>query len=70
MPGEKVTRKFAFHSVVSKEKISKGEIISKKNITIKRPGNGFYKANDFFKILGKKAKSDIKKNIQIKKSHI
>lgn len=70
LPGEKVTRKFAFHSIVSKKNIIKGEIISEKNITIKRPGTGFFKANDFFKVLGKKAKSDIKKNIQIKKKHI
>jgi N-acetylneuraminate synthase len=63
---EQVTRNFAFASVVSIENIKKGEIFTKKNIWVKRPGNGEIKADKFYKILGKKSKSNIKKNTQIK----
>ena len=64
---EKVTMNFAFASVVSSEFINKGTILSKKNICLKRPGNGDFLAKDFKNIIGKKAAINIKKNIQIKK---
>lgn len=64
---EKITAKFAFASVVSSKFIKKGEIFSKNNITLKRPGTGIYGPSDFYKILGKKAKKNIKSNIQLKK---
>ena len=67
---EQVTRNFAFASVVSTKKIEKGEKLSKTNIWVKRPGNGDFSANNYWKILGKKAIKNIKKNIQIKKSDI
>ena len=67
---ESITMNFAFASVVSKISIKKGEILSRKNICLKRPGNGDYKAKDFIKILGKKLKKNINANIQIKKTYI
>ena len=58
---------FAFSSVVSIKEIKKNETFTKKNIWVKRPGTGDFRANEFARILGKKAKSLIKKDIQIKK---
>ena len=62
--------KFAFASVVSIKKILKGEKLSLKNIWVKRPGSGDFLAKDLTKLIGKKAKKEIKKNIQIKKTFV
>tara|TARA_X000000950_G_scaffold188058_1_gene227425 strand:- start:698 stop:1729 length:1032 start_codon:yes stop_codon:yes gene_type:complete len=67
---EKVTMNFAFASIVAKNHIKKGSLISEKNICLKRPGNGDFLSKDFTKLIGKKAKFDIQKNTQIKKKHI
>jgi len=64
---EKKTAKFAFSSVVSIKDIMLGEVFSEKNIWVKRPGTGYFKANQFDKILGKKAKRFILKDNFIKK---
>jgi sialic acid synthase SpsE len=64
---EAITKNFAFHSVVSKKNIYPGDILSFNNLTTKRPGNGYYKANDIYKLLGKKSKNFVKKNYQVKK---
>lgn len=61
---------FAFASVVSKKYIKKNEKLSKINITLKRPSTGDYGPGDYKKILGKKAKVNIEKNIQIKKKYL
>ena len=61
---------FAFASVVAKNLIKKGTLISEKNICLKRPGNGDFLSKDFRSLIGKKALFDIKKNTQIKKKHI
>ena len=53
--------KFAFASVVSLRKILKGEKLSLKNIWVKRPGSGDFLAKDLTKLIGKKAKKEIKK---------
>lgn len=66
---EKVTIDFAFASVVSRTKISKGEKLTKKNIELKRPGTGDYGVNDFDKLIGKSVKKNIEQNIQISKNH-
>ena len=67
---EQVTRNFAFASVVATENIKKGEKLTKKNLWIKRPGNGYFSAEKFQSLLGKKANKDIKKNFQLKKNDI
>ena len=67
---EQVTRNFAFASVVSTKDISKDEKLSKNNIWIKRPGTGYFSAEDYKKLIGKKANKRIKKNYQIKKNDI
>ena len=64
---EQVTRNFAYASVVSRRKIEINEILSLKNITVRRPGTGYFGAAEFKNLLGKKVRSIIKKNTQIKK---
>ena len=67
---EQVTRNFAFASVVATDNIKKGEKLTKKNLWIKRPGTGYFNAEKFQSLLGKKANKDIKKNFQLKKDDI
>ena len=67
---EKVTIDFAFASICSISSIKKGDLFTMSNIWVKRPGTGDFLAKDFNTILGKKAKVDIKKNTQIKKSDV
>ena len=66
---EKKTANFAFASVVSNLDIKKGEILNKNNIWVRRPGNGDFSANEYYSLLGKKIKKNVKKNTQIKKIH-
>ncbi len=67
---EKKTAEFAFASVVSTRDIKSGEILTKSNIWVRRPGTGDFTAEDYLSLIGKKLKKNIKKNTQIKKNHI
>ena len=67
---EKKTIDFAYSSVVSLKKISKGEKLTKRNIWVKRPGLGDYLAEDFTKLLGKFAKKKIEANKYIRKKDL
>ena len=62
---EQVTINFAFASVVSIKPIQKGEILSTENIWVKRPAGGI-PAEEFEKILGKKARTHIESNRQLR----
>lgn len=62
---EKVTIDFAFATVVTIDHITKGELFTKKNIWVKRPGIGRIPAKDYHKIIGKKSICDIKKDTHI-----
>ncbi len=62
---EKPTANFAYSCVVSTMNIKKGEIFTKDNIWVKRPGTGEIKARDFHNVLGKKATTNIRKDTQI-----
>ena len=56
---EEVTIKFAFATVVTIAPIRAGEVFTEKNIWVKRPGTGEILAEDYKKILGRKAECDI-----------
>lgn len=56
---EQVTIDFAFATVVSTTKIKKGEMFTKDNIWVKRPGTGEIKAIDYESLLGKFSKNEI-----------
>ena len=67
---EHVTRRFAYHSVVAKKNIKKGEKLSLKNLCYKRPGTGYFNANKIFNLIGKISKKNIKANTQIKENDV
>ena len=62
---EKPTIDFAYACIVAIKEIKKGEILSPKNIWVKRPGTGQIFAKDFDKVLNKTAKLDIPKDSQL-----
>ncbi len=62
---EKVTIDFAFATVVSIKSINKGDIFTKDNIWVKRPGTGEIFAEEFNSILGKKATKNIENDEHI-----
>lgn len=66
---EKPTIDFAFASVVTIAPIKKGEKFTLKNLWVKRPGTGIL-AENFAKILGKRARADIIQNVQLKWSDV
>lgn len=61
---------FAYACVVSIAPIKKGERFTKKNIWVKRPGTGEIKAVDYKKVLGKKAKRSIPKDVQMRRADV
>ncbi len=62
---EQVTIDFAFATVCTIAKIKKGEIFTKDNIWVKRPGTGKILAEKFNEILGKSASRDIDNDEQL-----
>lgn len=67
---EIVTANFAFGSVVATKNISKGEKFKKSNIFTRRPGTGYFSADDYHKLLGKIAKKNILNGSQIKRRDV
>ena len=66
LPDEKPVIDFAYATVVSIGAIRKGESFSAKNIWVKRPGTGPLKADQFEKLLGKRAAQDIPADVHIR----
>jgi N-acetylneuraminate synthase len=62
---EQVTIDFAFATVCSIADIKKGELLTKENIWVKRPGTGKILAEHFNQLLGKKTTRAIKNDEQI-----
>lgn len=67
---EKKTAEFAYACLVSIKDINKGDMLTGNNIWVKRPGTGEIKAKHYFDIINKRAKTQIKKNSQLKWSDI
>ena len=67
IPREKKTANFAFASVVANKDLEIGTILNKNNIWVRRPGNGDFKAEEYYSLIGKRVKVKVKKNTQIKK---
>jgi len=67
---EQVTIDFAFATVVSIQNIKKGEVFTKENIWVKRPGTGEITAEDYQDILGKTSLVDIQYDKHVKWSDI
>ena len=62
---EQVTIDFAFATVCSISNIKKGDLFTKDNIWVKRPGTGAILAEEFESILGKKATRNISNDEQL-----
>jgi N-acetylneuraminate synthase len=62
---EQVTIDFAFATVCSIKQIKKGEVLTKENIWVKRPGTGKILAVHFDSVLGKQAARDIENDEQL-----
>ncbi|GAB3218819.1 N-acetylneuraminate synthase family protein [Algoriphagus aestuariicola] len=67
---EQATIDFAFATVCTIRSIKEGEVFSKDNIWVKRPGKGGILAEHFESILGRKAKVDLEFDIQVLWDHI
>jgi sialic acid synthase SpsE len=67
---EQVTIDFAFATVVSIAKIKKGDIFTKENIWVKRPGTGEITAEGYQDVLGRVSSVDIQCDTHIKWSDI
>ena len=65
LPEEQVTIDFAFATAVSIKPIKKGELFTKENVWVKRPGTGEILAEEYKNLLGKKAACDIADDTQI-----
>jgi N-acetylneuraminate synthase len=63
---EDVTIAFAFASVVSTKKLNKGHVITRRDITLKRPNGGDFGPKDFLGLIGKTVMEDIQENRQIR----
>lgn len=67
---EAPTIAFAFASVVAIEDIEQGQVLSEKNIWLKRPGGGDFSVLDYETLLGKVAKTPVRRGFQLKKLNI
>lgn len=67
---EKVTIDFAFATVCTIKPVAKGEIFTKENIWVKRPGTGEIPAEHYSAVLGRKAACDLEADVQLKKSDV
>jgi N-acetylneuraminate synthase len=65
---EKVTIDFAFATVVAIKDIEEGDLLTKENIWVKRPGTGEILAEKYSDLLGKKAIKKIPKDQHLKYS--
>jgi sialic acid synthase SpsE len=67
---EQVTIDFAFATVVTIKEIKKGEIFTKENLWVKRPGTGEILAKYFNDILGKTSDKNIETDTHLNWSNI
>lgn len=67
---EQVTIDFAFATVVTIKPVRAGEIFTKENLWVKRPGTGEIPAAEYESILGRCASTDIEEDTQLKRSMI
>ena len=67
IPEEKITSDFAFASVVTLKSIKAGEVFSRENIWVKRPGTGEIPAEEYENVLGRKAAADIAEDTMLQR---
>jgi len=62
---EQVTIDFAFATAVTIAPVKKGEILTKENLWVKRPGTGEISAEQYESVLGRKVTRDIDADVQL-----
>ncbi len=62
---EQITIDFAFATVVTISDIKEGELFTSENLWVKRPGTGEIKAIEYKNIIGKRAKTNIKRDTHL-----
>lgn len=67
---EKPVINFAYASVCTIRPIKKGELLSGKNIWVKRPGTGEIRARDYESLRGKRCRSDLKEGVLLRKDDV
>jgi N-acetylneuraminate synthase len=70
LPQEASTIAFAFASVVATRDIAAGELLTKDNLWVRRPGGGDFSAIDYDSLLGRRAATPIQRGRQLKKEQI
>lgn len=70
LEAEAPTIAFAFASVVAIENIKAGQLLSERNIGLKRPGGGEFSVTDYEGLLGKVATATVRRGYQLKKSDV
>lgn len=70
LPQEQPTIDFAYASVVTTADIAKGDVFSRQNLWVKRPGTGEFLAADYEALLGKVARRDLPKDHLVRKADI
>lgn len=65
LPEEQPTIDFAYASVVTIRAVKGGDVFSRDNVWVKRPGTGEIKARDFENVLGRRAARDLPVNAQL-----
>lgn len=70
LPDEQPTIDFAYASVVTIAPVRAGEVFSRENLWVKRPGTGEFLAKDFEALLGRIAARDIDPNRQLSSADI
>ncbi len=67
---EQVTIDFAYASVVTIAEIKEGEVFTRDNLWVKRPGTGDFLAEDYESLIGKVASQAIPSDVQLKKEFV
>ena len=67
---EQVTIDFAYASVVTISEIKKGDVFTRDNLWVKRPGTGDFLADAYESLIGKKASQNIDFDVQLKKEFV
>jgi N-acetylneuraminate synthase len=62
---EQVTMDFAFATVVTIAPVKAGEVLTKQNLWVKRPGTGSIPAGQYESVLGKKAAHDLPADVHL-----
>ena len=70
LPEEQPTIDFAYATVVSIAAIAKGDVFTRENIWVKRPGTGEILAEEFEEVIGQVAAQYIPNKVQIKREWI